>query len=942
MFTKYLFARKAARATRENAPNAQEQDEPDLLSFVQKVANVLLWGVLAMYRGVTNLVPAWRDDMTQDVREFCSPIATYVERSKAVIKLERMSPTSIILLLSILYTASFTCLASAIVIAVSWSRFQDTTSTASDSACDIAFAAMIIEGICRTAAVAMLTFLTIFFPFRLLRFQAKNHGMAFQYEQVLLIMFFILLMGTPGMSIYSPIMYWQQYSFALEHGPLLFHNNTFNLTLGESYVASFFSRTSTSSNIEIASTVMSVLLVSYYFLYLGLTAHAFGITTTSTDPRTFWATVHCLLLNSNRRVWCVALAYSAIFIPLVVIFHMLPSVVPLVGIITVFKSVNKLSPHYDDGLGFQRAMVVSAQFVYEAIAFGYLHWISNSVRCKLKMTPYEQARPKHLGFRYYSSNKRMAIFFAVLSSIIVVSCVQESYSNNELIMGPNRDLVSSSSPLRQVGISFFTLGFGPFYLLLTSFLFAFAYAYLPPDSQHGIAAFFCGGAKHSLKRDMDRTHVYLATCKDVAAWREMQQRSSDSSSSTAGIADIESNADTVECNKYQVNACVFCLETEILLLNLTYLSYLSPDEVKKSSQANKFRSVNHIFNKESDIQCYVFERRTGEIFVTFRGTSSNTNMWQDLDYFTTPAQMRPDEVEPLVDDLDPFQRACAGHVPLVHRGFYKAYLTIREKIVSVVCSLITATDGGVVMYCCGHSLGGALATLFATDVGLRFQTDKCRLLGVHLSTFGSPRVGNFAYTSRVARLVGTIHRFVVGGDPIPKLPPAIVFGEQTKLGYQHVGVEVLLDVERVTLLIDPLFIEREIQHGWGGYSPQRHLTGTYVLSLLLWSARVHAKKFVPNWWLPVVNHVLRAEKRRLRVVKRVYPMLTSSIVDQLEKEGAVTWTEDMRAFQTVGCDTGGEEDESESTQRKNTLETVLATLGFNTIDELRNYLAKEN
>ena len=112
----------------------------------------------------------------------------------------------------------------------------------------------------------------------------------------------------------------------------------------------------------------------------------------------------------------------------------------------------------------------------------------------------------------------------------------------------------------------------------------------------------------------------------------------------------------------------------------------------------------------------------------------------------------------------------------------------------------------------------------------------------------------------------------------------------------------MLDVEKVNLLVGPLFIEKQIQHGWGGYVAKNHIMGSYVLSLALWCARVHSY-FIPDWWLPVINHLLKSERLRLRKILQNKPTLNSSITDQLNKEGAIMWTDDSRALQNRGCDT---------------------------------------
>jgi len=79
---------------------------------------------------------------------------------------------------------------------------------------------------------------------------------------------------------------------------------------------------------------------------------------------------------------------------------------------------------------------------------------------------------------------------------------------------------------------------------------------------------------------------------------------------------------------------------------------------------------------------------------------------------------------------------------------------------------------------------------FAFDFGMIFED---RISGIQCTTFGSPRVGNFSYVKRYERIVPRTHRFIVGADPVPKLPPLVPLGELSHRGFQHAGVEILLD-----------------------------------------------------------------------------------------------------------------------------------------------------
>ena len=68
--------------------------------------------------------------------------------------------------------------------------------------------------------------------------------------------------------------------------------------------------------------------------------------------------------------------------------------------------------------------------------------------------------------------------------------------------------------------------------------------------------------------------------------------------------------------------------------------------------------------------------------------------------------------------------------------------------------------------CCGHSLGGALATIAAFWAGLTYPSADIRCI-----TFGSPLVGNEDFVLDWRQVVGTRIRAVNGEDPVPSLPP---------------------------------------------------------------------------------------------------------------------------------------------------------------------------
>jgi len=130
----------------------------------------------------------------------------------------------------------------------------------------------------------------------------------------------------------------------------------------------------------------------------------------------------------------------------------------------------------------------------------------------------------------------------------------------------------------------------------------------------------------------------------------------------------------------------------------------------------------------------------------------------------------------------------------VHSGFSQAYACIREDVVSLLLERLElcAKEGvEVQLHITGHSLGGAIASLFALDlVGLLPRTvgssgTEEQGLVKAVYTFGSPRLGNAAFRSMYNALVPRTFRLVASRDLVPTLPPSIT--------YRQLGREVWLD-----------------------------------------------------------------------------------------------------------------------------------------------------
>ena len=132
-------------------------------------------------------------------------------------------------------------------------------------------------------------------------------------------------------------------------------------------------------------------------------------------------------------------------------------------------------------------------------------------------------------------------------------------------------------------------------------------------------------------------------------------------------------------------------------------------------------------------------RRQGEVAVVCRGTQLTEDWLSNIN-----AAM----------DIGP-----AG-LP-VHAGFNRIYATMRAG----VHDLLRGTNPHTI-HVVGHSLGGAIANLFAAD----FAGD--RRADVKLYTFGAPRPGVGFFSDQLSQVLGTdrVFRVYSMADPVPMVP----------------------------------------------------------------------------------------------------------------------------------------------------------------------------
>jgi len=101
---------------------------------------------------------------------------------------------------------------------------------------------------------------------------------------------------------------------------------------------------------------------------------------------------------------------------------------------------------------------------------------------------------------------------------------------------------------------------------------------------------------------------------------------------------------------------------------------------------------------------------------------------------------------------------------LVHKGFLIAFNNLRDRLARRISALMDQQQPRHIEVC-GHSLGGALATLCALWCKTRWSG-----AGVTCVTIGSPRVGNARFVEKFRELGICSYRIMADSDPIPTLP----------------------------------------------------------------------------------------------------------------------------------------------------------------------------
>jgi triacylglycerol lipase len=192
------------------------------------------------------------------------------------------------------------------------------------------------------------------------------------------------------------------------------------------------------------------------------------------------------------------------------------------------------------------------------------------------------------------------------------------------------------------------------------------------------------------------------------------------------------------------------LRRSLVMAELAMIAYNDEAEAKRAAAAIGFPEAQLFDNDGS--QAFRF-RNEFDTVLTCRGTEPTE--WNDLKADANAVM------------------AALGALGNVHSGFNREV----DDLWPLMVELLKADS--LPVWFCGHSLGGAMATIC---------TYRCKASAIvrdpqELHTFGSPRVG----CKRWIRHADVMHyRWVHNNDIVTRVPPVL-------MGYRHCGNEIYLD-----------------------------------------------------------------------------------------------------------------------------------------------------
>ena len=233
--------------------------------------------------------------------------------------------------------------------------------------------------------------------------------------------------------------------------------------------------------------------------------------------------------------------------------------------------------------------------------------------------------------------------------------------------------------------------------------------------------------------------------------------------------------------------------------SLAVLAYSKQEQIKWNEYGLEL--VSWIENKKSDTQGFVATRDKA-IYVVWRGSESKKDFQNDASI---------DKV-PFINDGEK-----------VHIGFKYCWESVVGDTYDAIDTAIENLQGETTdIVVCGHSLGGAVATLYAHSIKKHYPH-----YNVKCVTIGSPRVGNKTFKDNYDSYEIDTLRVVHNNDLVTHTP---------YIGFQHVNYQLRLDTDGNVLKrdksLDALWLY--LKAIFSGKNIKDHMGDGYMKALQNW------------------------------------------------------------------------------------------------------------
>jgi Lipase (class 3) len=183
-------------------------------------------------------------------------------------------------------------------------------------------------------------------------------------------------------------------------------------------------------------------------------------------------------------------------------------------------------------------------------------------------------------------------------------------------------------------------------------------------------------------------------------------------------------------------------KTEYTIITTIYANDLA-------TQKNPLRAENQV-----SIGLILQEQGGGEAVIAFRGTEGIKEWVVDADFKTKPC--------PFLASAGTTEDGFTDMYESVAVGAAAGSLRLTEALVTLPWN-----PGLETLTICGHSLGGALATLAALDIAVNSTAP---FHDPTVYTYASPRTGDVAFATKYNQIVTNTFRIANDLDVVPRLP----------------------------------------------------------------------------------------------------------------------------------------------------------------------------